>query len=121
MDKFVNRSAFRKLIKLIDGNIGRNLRKANNQYKYSKNYTGRDHIMTMLFLQISGCDGLRDIDEKYRNSSKVNKDFNMPTYSQLSRLNKSKATTKLNQISYTELLRQSIVLQNKRLSSKKIF
>ena len=91
MDKFANRSTFRKLIKLIDGNIGRNLRKANNQYKYSKNYTGRDHIMTMLFLQISGCDGLRDIDEKYRNSSKVNKDFNMPTYSQLSRLNKSKS------------------------------
>ncbi|MBU3088759.1 DUF4372 domain-containing protein [Clostridium gasigenes] len=30
-----------------------------------KNYTGQDHIMTMLFLQISGCDGLRDIDDKF--------------------------------------------------------
>ena len=91
MDKFANRSVFRKLIKLINGNIGRNLRKANNEYKYSKNYIGRNHVMAMLFLQISGCNGLRDIDEKYRKSSKVNKDFNMPTYSQLSRLNKGKS------------------------------
>jgi hypothetical protein len=36
MDKVVNRSVFRKLIKLIDGNIGRKLKKANNEYKYSK-------------------------------------------------------------------------------------
>ena len=92
MNKFANRSVFRKLIKLIDRSIGRNLRKANNQYKYSKRYTGRDHILTMLFLQISGCDGLRDIDTKYRNASKVSKDFNMPTYSQISRLNKNKSS-----------------------------
>ncbi|MBU3107481.1 DUF4372 domain-containing protein [Clostridium gasigenes] len=64
MDKFSKRSTFRKLIKLIDGNIGRNLRKANNQYKYSKDYIGRDNVITMLFLQVSGCDGLRDIDTK---------------------------------------------------------
>lgn len=92
MNKFANRSVFRKLIKLIDGSIGRNLRKANNQYKYSKCYTGRDHILTMLFLQISGFDGLRNIDTKYRNASKVSKDFNMPTYSQISRLNKNKSS-----------------------------
>lgn len=92
MNKFANRSVFRKLIKLIDGSIGRNLRKANNQYKYSKFYTGRDHILTMLFLQISGCDGLRDIATKYRNVSKVSKDFNIPTYSQISRLNKNKSS-----------------------------
>lgn len=91
MERISNRSIFRKLIKLIDGNIGRNLRKAKNEYKYSKDYTGRDHVMSMLFLQISGCNGLRDIDEKYRKSSKVNKDFSMPTYSQLSRLNKNKS------------------------------
>ena len=92
MDKLANRSVFRKLIKLIDGNIGRKLRKANNEYKYSKCYTGRDHILTMLFLQISGCDGLRDINAKYKNSSKISKDFNMPSYSQISRLNKSKSS-----------------------------
>ena len=106
MDKFANRSTFRNLIKLIDGNIGRNLRKANNQYKYSKNYTGRDHIMTMLFLQISDCDGLRDIDEKYRNSSNINKYFNMPTYSQLSRLNKNKSSNLFKNI-YSKKMRGS--------------
>lgn len=92
MDKFANRSVFRKLIKIIDGDIGRNLRKANNQYKYSKCYTGRDHILAMLFLQISGCDGLRDTDTKYKKSSKLLKDFNLPSYSQISRLNKSKSS-----------------------------
>lgn len=92
MYRLANRSVFRKLIKLIDGNIGRNLRKANNQYKYSKNYSGWDHVMTMLFLQASSCDGLRDIDTKYKKSSKINKDFNIPSYSQLSRLNKSRSS-----------------------------
>jgi len=47
--------------------------------------------MSMIFLQISVCNGLSDIDERYRKSSKVKKDFNMPTYSQLSRLNKYKS------------------------------
>ena len=86
MNNFANRSIFRKLIKLIDGNVGINLRKANDQYKYSKSYTGRDHVLTMLFLQASGCTGLRDIDMKYKKSSKLTKDFKIPTYSQLSRL-----------------------------------
>lgn len=46
----------------------------------------------MLFLEISGCEGLRDIDTKYRNVSKVSKDFNIPTYSRVSRLNKNKSS-----------------------------
>ena len=44
MDKTSNISTFRKLTKFIDFNIGRNLRKANNEYKYLKDYTGRDHV-----------------------------------------------------------------------------
>lgn len=79
MDKLVNRSIFRKMIKLIDGEIGRILRKSNNTYKYSKNYTGRDHILSMLFLHISNCNGLRDIDCKYKKSPKVGKVFKLPT------------------------------------------
>ena len=49
MKKLANRSIFRKIIKLIDGNIGGNLRKANNTSKYSKCYTGLDYILSMLF------------------------------------------------------------------------
>lgn len=90
MTKLSNRSTFRKIIKLIDGNIGRNLRKANNPYKYSKCYTGRDHVLSMLFLQFSNCNGLRDIHYKYKNCRKLNKEFNLPSFSQLSRLNKNK-------------------------------
>jgi len=45
----------------------------------------------MLFLQVSNCNGLRDIDCKYRKSSRLAKDFKMPSYSQLSRLNKNKS------------------------------
>ena len=90
MNKLTNRSTFRELTKIIDGNIGINLRNTNNSYKYSKSYTGRDHVMTMLFLQLSGSNGLRDIDTKYKKLAKVKKDFNMPSFSQLSRLNKNK-------------------------------
>ncbi|EHI99111.1 hypothetical protein CDLVIII_2468 [Clostridium sp. DL-VIII] len=32
MNKFANRSVFRKLIRLTDGNTRRSLRKVNNQY-----------------------------------------------------------------------------------------
>ena len=90
MIKFANRSIFRKIIKFIDGKIGRNLRKAKDCYKYSKCYTGRDHILSMLFIQLSNCNGLRDAHYKYKNSRKLSKEFNLPSYSQLSRLNKNK-------------------------------
>lgn len=92
MIKLANRSIFRKIIKLIDGKIGRNLRKAKDCYKYSKCYTGRDHILSMLFIQFSNCNALRDAHYKYKNSHKLSKEFNLPSYSQLSRLNKSKDT-----------------------------
>ena len=71
-------------------NIGMILRKANNIYKYSKCYTGRDHVLSMLFLQFSNCNGLRDIHYKYKSSRKLNKEFNLPSFYQLSRLNKNK-------------------------------
>ena len=90
MENLLNRSTFRNLIKLIDGNIGKNLRVAKYNYKYSKNYTGKDHVLTMLFLQISGSNGLRDVDEKYRKLNRLKNEFNIPSYSQLSRLNKNK-------------------------------
>ena len=100
MKKLAKRSIFRKIIKLIDGNIGRNLRKANNTYKYSKCYTGRDYILSMLFLQFSNCNGLRDIHYKYKNSRKFAKEFNLPSFSQLSRLNKNKDITIFSNIFY---------------------
>ena len=93
MTKLANRSIFRKIIKFIDGKIGRTLRKTKDCYKYSKCYTGRDHILSMLFIQFSNCNGLRDIHYKYRNSRKLSKEFNLPSYSQLSRLNKNKDTS----------------------------
>ena len=67
MTRLANRSIFRKIIKLIAGKIGRNLRKAKDSHKYSKYYTGHDHILSMLFIQFSNCNGLRDIHYKYRN------------------------------------------------------
>lgn len=45
----------------------------------------------MLFIQLSNRNGLRDAHYKYKNSRKLSKEFNLPSYSQLSRLNKNKA------------------------------
>lgn len=92
MKNISRRTIFRKMIKLIDGEIGKNLKKANNEYKYSKRYAARDHLLTMLFLQISGCTGLRDIDCKYRKAKNIDKELKIPTYSHISRLNKSKSS-----------------------------
>lgn len=91
MNEFGNRTIFRKLITLVDGEIGKNFRKANDEYKYAKSYSFRDHVLSILFLQFSGCNGLRDIDCKYKNSYKLRDDFQIPTYSQLSRLDKDKS------------------------------
>lgn len=46
----------------------------------------------MLFIQFSHCNALRDAYYKYKNSRKLSKEFNLPSYSQLSRLNKRKDT-----------------------------
>lgn len=104
MKRLGKRTIFRKIIKLIDGEIGKNLRKANDSYKYSKNYLARDHLLTMLFLQVSGCTGLRDIDCKYRKSNKIDSDFKIPTYSHISRLNKNK-TSEIFRCVYRDVLR----------------
>ena len=92
------------MIKLIDGEIGKNLRKANNEYKYSKRYGARDHLLTMLLLQVSGSMGLRDIDCKYRKSKEIDNEFRVPTYSQISRLNKNKSS-EIFRCVYSDVLR----------------
>ena len=45
----------------------------------------------MLFLQLSGGVSLRDFDAKYNKHLKLKDEFEVPTYSQLSRLNASKS------------------------------
>jgi len=101
--KISNKTVFRKLIKVLDGIIGRNLRIRSNQYKYSKNYSGRDHLLSMFFLQLSGSEGLRDVSSKYNKSPKIKNDFKIPSYSQLSRLNKNKPSNMFKEI-YEDLL-----------------
>lgn len=91
MNNFGNRTLFRKITSLIDGEIGKNFRKANINYKYSKKYDFKDHLLSILLLQFSGSNGIRDIDCKYKKSPKISGDFKIPTYSQLSRLNKNKS------------------------------
>ncbi|WP_294401900.1 IS4 family transposase [uncultured Clostridium sp.] len=106
MAKLSKRSIFRKITKLIDGKIGRSLRKAKDCYKSSKIYTGRDHILSMLFIQLSNCNTLRDAHYTYKNSIKLSKEFKLPSYSQLSRLNKNKDSSIFSNI-FSDLLEKA--------------
>lgn len=90
MRKLANESIFRKITKPININIVINLLKANNAYNYSKCYTGQYYILSMLFLQFSSYDRLKDIHYKYKSSHKLAKKFNLLSFSQLSRLNKKR-------------------------------
>lgn len=82
---------FNQFLKPISKEIDRKTKNTNNNYKYSKKYNFNNHIKSMLFLQLSGGVSLRDFDAKYNKHLKLKDEFDIPTYSQLSRLNASKS------------------------------
>lgn len=60
---------FNRILKPINNKI-RN-KSLNTNYKYSKKYNFENHIKSMLFLQLSGCNSLRDFDTKYNKHLKL--------------------------------------------------
>lgn len=82
---------FNQFLKPINKEIDRKTKNTNNEYKYSKKYNFNNHLKSMLFLQLSGGVSLRDFDAKYNKHLKLKDEFEVPTYSQLSRLNASKS------------------------------
>lgn len=90
MKKVTRKTVFRKISGLIDGLIGRYSRITNAEYKYYKQYNFEDHFSSMLYLQFSGSHSLRDVVSKFRHNFKVKRHINIPSYSQLSRLNSNK-------------------------------
>lgn len=82
---------FNKILSPINNKIRNKCSVTKNEYKYSKKYNFENHIKSMLLLQLSGGDSLRDFDTKYNNHIQLKDDFEVPSYSQLSRLNESKS------------------------------
>lgn len=80
-----------KILNPINNKIKNKCLNTNNEYKYNKKYNFENHIKSMLFLQLSGGDSLRDFDAKYNNHIKLSDEFEIPSYSQLSRLNANKS------------------------------
>ena len=89
---------FNKILKPINNKIRNKCSTLNNEYKYSKKYNFENHIKSMLLLQLSGGDSLRDFDIKYKNHLQLEDDFEIPSYSQLSRLNSSKSVSNFKEI-----------------------
>lgn len=82
---------FSKIIAPINSKIRNKCSSTNDDYKYYKNFNFENHLKSMLFLQLSGASSLRELDVQYKNHSKIKEEFEMPSYSQLSRLNASKS------------------------------
>lgn len=80
-----------KILKPINNKIRNKSLNTNDEYKYNKKYNFENHVKSMLFLQLSGGDSLRGFDVKYNNHLKLLDDFEIPSYSQLSRLNANKS------------------------------
>ena len=90
MRKYSKTTIFNKVLKIMSGITGGYFRKTNEINKFTKKYDFMDHFKSMIYLQISGADGLRDLVVKNQSHPKLKKDFKIPSYSQLSRLNKNK-------------------------------
>lgn len=81
-------SIFTKMMKILKGRNSKYFRKTNEINKYMKIYDFEDHFKSILYLQFSGADGLRDLTTKFKDNLKVKKFLKLPSYSQLSRLNR---------------------------------
>lgn len=81
-------TTFNKMTEILVGVNPKYFRRTNKINKYMKIYDFADHFKSVIYLQFSGSDGLRDFTTKFKDNPKVKKMFKIPSVSQLSRLNK---------------------------------
>ncbi|OPJ56517.1 IS4 family transposase [Alkalithermobacter paradoxus] len=90
MSIFNDKTIFKKITHVIDGNCINNIVKKYNSDFRSQHFNTRSHIYSMLYLQLSETKSLRGLIDKLQSSPKLKNIINVPSVSQLSRKNASR-------------------------------
>jgi predicted RNA-binding protein with RPS1 domain len=120
MDKdsnFFGTSVFGQLISLIDNKIiSKSVKKCNTDY-YTKRFTTKDHLISMLFCVFAKCSSLREVSGAMLGLSGKTKHFrleNLPYRRTLSDANKRRNCSVFEQIYYNLLQKYKFVISDSR-------
>lgn len=90
MSRYNDRLVFSKITEVIDGKILRNcIKKYAGDYR-TQHFDTRSHLFSMIYFNLKGNHGLRDLQTNVANNTKLRKILNVPSVSQFSRKNASR-------------------------------
>lgn len=115
---FSSKSVFGQLISLIDNEIIIKATKKHNSDRYTKKFTTKDHLISMLFCSFAKCNSLREVSGAMLGLSGKTANFQLthiPKRSTLSDANKNRDVEVFGEI-YNSLLKQySHILSDSRI------
>jgi hypothetical protein len=90
MSRYNDRLVFSKITEVIDGNtLNRFIKKYAGDYR-TKHFDTRSHFFSLVYFNLKGNSGLRDLQTNVSNNSKLRRLINAPSVSQFSRKNASR-------------------------------
>lgn len=90
MSRYNDRLVFSKITEVIDGNLLRNCTKKYAGDYRTQHFDTRSHLLAMIYFNLRGNYGLRDLQTNIANSTKLKRILNVPSVSQFSRKNASR-------------------------------
>lgn len=115
---FSSKSVFGQLISLIDDDLIKSAVKKNKSDHYTKRFTTKDHLISMLFCVFSKCNSLREVSGAMLGLSGKTVNFqlnNIPKRSTLSDANKNRNVEVFAQIYKSLLKTYGSVLSDSRI------
>lgn len=85
MSRYNNRLVFSKITEVIGGNLLRNCTKKYAGDYRTKHFDTRSHLLAMIYFNLKGNHGLRDLQTNVANNAKLRRILNIPSVSQFSR------------------------------------
>ncbi|OGO78227.1 MAG: hypothetical protein A2Y23_00475 [Clostridiales bacterium GWB2_37_7] len=90
MSRYNDRLVFSKITEVIDGNtLNQSVKKYAGDYR-TQHFDTRSHLFSLIYFNLKGNTGLRDLQTNVANSSKLRGLINVPSVSQFSRKNASR-------------------------------
>jgi Transposase DDE domain/Domain of unknown function (DUF4372) len=90
MSRYNDRLVFSKITEVIDGNLLRNCTKKYAGDYRTQHFDTRSHLLAMIYFNLKGNHGLRDLQTNVANNTKLRRMLNVPSVSQFSRKNASR-------------------------------
>jgi hypothetical protein len=90
VSRYNNRLVFSKITEVIDGNVLRDCVKKHAGDYRTQHFDTRSHLLSMIYFNLTGNHGLRDLQTNVANNTKLRRILNVPSVSQFSRKNASR-------------------------------